>query len=317
MTTKFEFVNSKIENCGVYQFGKRVSKILKQEDLNFNYNECNSLSDFKDLNLKSKNLIFNYIKAGRDNSPLGWLNNNILSNLRSSKYSLITIGHLNDVKLKFDNILSQNPDQNQNNLKNIWAMPRPLPYDLKNTPFKKININFKKKIRIGSFGLADESKGFAELISGINENYTNIDFNFHITSSYYSDPSKLKMNKIINDCKSILLKKNNNLTINSNFLSNKMLINFLNSNDINIFNYLETEDDDGGISSVIDYAISSRKPFAVSKASLFKHISKELVFNFKNLEDILSYKSDFCDKYMTKWSHGELKRFFENFIDSL
>ena len=75
-------------------------------------------------------------------------------------------------------------------------MPRPLPYDLKNTPFKKVNTNFKKKIRIGSFGLADESKGFAELISGINENYTDIDFNFHITSSYYSDPSKLKMNKI-------------------------------------------------------------------------------------------------------------------------
>ena len=62
------FLNSKVKNCGVYQYGLRLFDILKME--NYTYYEIDSLDEYKNIITDSvKIIIYNY-----HISTMPWLN---------------------------------------------------------------------------------------------------------------------------------------------------------------------------------------------------------------------------------------------------
>ena len=82
------FVNNNIENCGVYQYGKRVANIcLKSKIIKFEYVEISSSNQLFSFieEINPDVIIYNYVPS---NMP--WLNYDIL-NLVGSIFSCIRI----------------------------------------------------------------------------------------------------------------------------------------------------------------------------------------------------------------------------------
>jgi hypothetical protein len=301
---KILFVNSRTKNCGVYQFGKRISKILSPRLDSFLYYEVSNLDEFYQIRDNYDITIFNYIAAGRSSGPLGWLNQQILQGLKDAGVIVGVIGHLNNVRFDFDFILSQDPND-QFGSENLYSIFRPLPLDMSSNPYIKGELEsdfLKREIpKIGSFGFAAKSKGFDALIGIVNEEFSEAEIRLHITSADYSDPTGERKNSLINQCKSVERKSSIKLNITSGFVDDDDILSFLSKNDLNVFNYENS--DDGGISSVIDFAISSNTPFAVSRSKMFRHVFENCYFIDKGLANALHDQSNVNQFFMKKWSH--------------
>ena len=73
-------VNHSVENCGVYQYGKRVGKILeKSKKINFIYLELDTEEEFrKQLSTYSPEIIiYNYLSG-----TMPWMNEILAQELR-------------------------------------------------------------------------------------------------------------------------------------------------------------------------------------------------------------------------------------------
>jgi hypothetical protein len=70
---------------------------------------------------------------------------------------------------------------------------------------------------------------------------------------------------------------------------------------MNIFLYND-DHSESGVSSVIDYAISVKKPLAISNSHWFRHVySDEICVNKKNIHEIFinsqKYVNEICNKF--------------------
>ena len=88
----------------------------------------------------------------------------------------------------------------------------------------------------------------------------------------------------------------------NDFFPNEDILKFLKSNDMNIFLYdynKSIPDDEIGISSVIDYALSVRKPLGISNSLMFKHIYSDKICLYKtDINNCLKNSVNYCDKLL-------------------
>jgi hypothetical protein len=96
-------------------------------------------------------------------------------------------------------------------------------------------------------------------------------------------------------------KKGVTLNITRNFLDDDGVLQFLANNDINVFMYSENGN---GISSAIDYALSVKRPIAITRCNMFRHILKnDIVLSGKNsVVDILNRGTKPLNEFYDKWS---------------
>ena len=234
-------------------------------------------------------------------STLNWLNPHNIQKIKPN----ICIPHENNPYYSmFDMVLSTNPL-----LEN--GILRPL-FEIDFISFKNPNseiiefINYGRNINlpiIGSFGFGFDRKGYHHIIDLVNKEYDEAIIKFIIPNSYYGDPNGKKKNKIKEECIS-RLKKGIQIKFYDIFVPNESLLQFLNSNSINIFAYEENEEVGDGISSVIDYALSVDIPIGITNVSMFRHIYDKKIDIYENSIQniILKYEN----KYKNIWSNLNL-----------
>ena len=97
------------------------------------------------------------------------------------------------------------------------------------------------------------------------------------------------------------------------FLTNEEILKFLSTNTLNIFLYDKLEG--RGISSTIDYALSVKKPLAISDSCMFRNIYSDEICAYKsNLNDIINNSVKYCEKYLDKYSNINLINKFKKII---
>jgi len=97
------------------------------------------------------------------------------------------------------------------------------------------------------------------------------------------------------------------LNITTNFLDDNSLLEFLAGNDLNIFMY-DKHLQNPGISSATDYALSVKRPIAISDNMMFRHIASNGIMVTKTpLNKILENGTKPLEKFYESWST-------ENFI---
>lgn len=300
------FVNHKIKNCGVYQYGKRVFDICKKsKKVNFDYIEVDSENEFFSY-FENKNpdaVIYNYIP-----STMPWMNLNILNQIKKLNIKQGNIIH-NYQYGKFDFYLHQDPYYIDN--ENNFSLPRPL-FEYRCEDDNKIHLN-NDLIKIGTFGFAGKHKFFNEICRLVSEEFVDkkIELNFHITKGFYCEDS---IDEIKNSCKVNLKSKNIKLNITDNFLTNEEILNFLHTNDLNIFFY-DNYSFYNGISSSIDYALSVKKPIAICKSSMFSHImntNPSICVEDIDLCDIIENGFSPLEEKYNSWSHEKFIGAIEN-----
>lgn len=302
---KIYFINSKKENCGVYQYGLRIWDSVKNSKLNIEYHEISNLKEFSSLDLSNVDIIFfNWIEGGPI-GPFGWYNHNVALELKT-KYNIITVTvmHTPDfTTATFDYYIEQDTTKS--------GFIRPLyEYDI-TKPKLKNDVT-----TIGSFGFAGDHKGFDDIVRLVNDQYDNAVINLHITNAYYGDAEGIHQHRIIDSIRSIPLKEGIKLNITSKFLSNSEMLDFVYSNDIILLGYKGTRD----ISSMPDYAISTGTPIGVTSVGSFSHIYKdEIDINKHSIKEILDFNlsTNYIKSLREDWSRENMVLCFENLMNSI
>ena len=301
------FVNHKQEQCGVYQYGKRVADILITDNrYNMTYIEVDNDCEFNN----SVNHINNIIIYNWHPSTMPWLTSNIVNQHKQrSKQLMIYHETYIPAHLNFDAVLMT--DLSENISLKQYSLPRPLfEIDLPKTK--------NEKIKFGSFGFGFTNKGFEKITHLINTKYDEATVHLHIPNAYFGDPNSVISNSIINRCKDIITKPNIDLIITTEFLSNHEILKFLNDNDVNIFLY----DDLGGrgLSSTIDYALSVNTPLVINNSNMFRHILSDkpgLSIDFNDIETIIKNGTEPLLHFRAKWSNKELRDKFIKIINEI
>lgn len=289
---KVLILNHKISNCGVYQIGKRIFDIMKTSNkISYTYKELDSYIEYTSIveEVKPQYIIYNY-----HNYTMSWLSSDILKKMPQKH---IIVYHERQVSI-INNyhkyiFLGSAGDVNPIILKNkSIVLPRPLLLYTKDYPH---HDNFT----IGSFGFGFFNKGFHTLTERINKEIPNAILRLHLPYSYFGDHSDNTCKEVIDRCKKIATSIT--LVITRDFLPDDKLLNFLAANDINIFNY-EIQDTDG-VSSVIDYALSVKRPIAVSNCSMFRHIlSDDILLEKNTIKDIYEKGIKPLERYYQDWA---------------
>lgn len=311
-------VNGAIENCGVCQYGKRLSRVLLDDSRHARYIEVSTAQEFDAVEFKPKILLFNYIACGRPFGPLGWLSQSFLDGLRRKGHIVGTIGHLDDVRFHFDFVLSQDPTRREYDTQ--YSLPRPLAFEAKNASegIQDLQVRGRNKVTIGSFGFAARSKRFPEVVRLVAQQIPNAKVKLNITNANYHDSNGEIRDAVIRECMEVPRPASVELAITSTFMSDEDILKFLAGNDLNVFAYQTDSGDDGGVASVMDYAISCERPFAISRSSMFKHVfTPEVCFETSPLSSIINSGAFVVRQYKELWSPENLKLKFWSVMDSV
>lgn len=310
--SKVFFINNKMIQCGVYQYGKRLFDILKKStNFVFIYYEIDNETDYTNLITNTIDneivcVLYNY-----HDQVFRWLNN------QNIQKKIINIGLIHEINSNiFDVSVNINPVELENANNKIYCIPRPIFENvddiINNTEFNIENKYFiesykNKNIPIfGSFGLAYnmKSKKFENVISLINEQYDEAIIKIVMPkATFYSDPTVHL--RIKESCLATNKKKGIIVMITHNFFSTDEIIAFLKSNTMNIFLY--DMNIGCGPSSVIDYAVSVKKPIGISDSYMFRHIYSDDICLYKNTIECCKEKSiEICNRFLEQNSNERL-----------
>lgn len=277
--------------CGVQQFGRRVWDLVKDSNkVNYSYREVEDVKTFYKYatEVAPDIILFNWHRG-----TMPWLTEEIVLSLGSKSYFIFhdEVTRINYDKYLFFGDYDFNGGEKFGNKKVL--LPRPL---LKYTgDYPKNSVP-----TIGCFGFGFWNKGYHKLTKLVNDTFRKSVLNLHMPYSYFGDPLKTQTKEVEKECRKLATNPGMKLNITHDLLDDDGVLKFLAGNDLNAFLY----DNNGeGISSVIDYALSVKRPIAISDSKMFRHIYNMDIFVEKTpIEFILKNGTEPLEKYYSMWN---------------
>ena len=312
----FLFLNHNVENCGVYQYGKRLNDILQKDtQLKCIYKEISSYEDY--YNVLCENNTINCVIYNYHPSTMWWLN------LNNIQRSVVNIGIPHECpKYLFDIICEIDPTEQPTSQQ--FIIPRPIFENVEDiisaNPTCDENVNMfinsytDTSIPIfGSFGFGFDNKGFDKIVKMVNAQYDNAVIKFVIPIAHF-DPDPYTIHKMSESCRNANHKPGVILMISHDFFSESDILKFLKSNTMNIFMYDKM--DRRGISSTIDYAMSVNVPIGISDSYMFRHIySDDICLYKKSIDDCIKNSTTYINNFIKENSNQNVistfKRIFQ------
>jgi hypothetical protein len=297
------FINHNVEKCGIYQYGKNVAKILEKSLQHiFYYLEISCYQEYLNYisNYEFDAIIYNFFPA-----TLPWLNHSTIQKTKPN----IAIFHEGNLPPIFDKVLSTNPNDDNGIIRPLFQF-----FDHEvDDPFIKSFIEHGKNKNIpiiGSFGFGFNRKGFDKIIEYVNKEYKQAIIKLIIPESHYNGGINYHEN-ITTSCKK-LVKPDIELLITDKFFNTNEILNFLNSNSINLFLY--EHQNTIGISSVIDYALSVDTPIGITNVPMFRHIYNPSICIDHGIQNIIL---DYKNHHKTCWSNENLINKMDSIINKI
>lgn len=299
------FLNHKQKQCGVYQYGYRSVKILQESKVyNFIYCEVDNEREYLGLIelCNPHGIIYNYHP-----STMSWVDNKLINRFHNIFHFGIHHEGTETMRVWFDYYIIT--DSTFKDIHNKHSVPRPLFENVK----EKFNI--ARCLSIGSFGFGFKNKGFERLVQMVNNQYDTCKINLHIPFAYYGDADGAIAREVVRNCYSKVTKPGIELNITHDFLTDDEILSFLAANDLNAFLYDEMPG--RGLSSVIDYALSVKKPIAITDTTMFRHISATdpcICVERATLEQIRGNGVKGLQQYNELWSNENFIKKYEQII---
>jgi len=255
------FVSHKEKNCGVHEYGINIfHAIQKSLKYKFLYIECGNgdelISSF--FEFAPALIIYNYHP-----STMRWLTKEILEQMPVPHIGTIhevtqQTARIADNQL-FDYHIAPDPTLITNN-PIVFKTSRLIPVYRNPYPLPEVPT-------IGSFGFATKGKGFERLVIAVQEEFDRAVIRLHIP---FGDFAQADTEALSQRCRDLLRKPKVELEITHEFLSSEQILDFLAQNTLNAFLYDHCEG--RGISSTIDYALAVRRPIAITRSEMFRHL---------------------------------------------
>ncbi|HYJ85607.1 MAG TPA: hypothetical protein VEW46_06115 [Pyrinomonadaceae bacterium] len=279
---KILFVSHNKKRCGVHEYGLSIAETLKKSrKYSFNYAECSGAEEFWAIAeaVSPSAVIYNHYP-----STLPWLKAKVMRRL-----DVPHLGIMHEVTQQaadsadsrlFDYHIAPDPTLVLNN-PIVFKTGRLIPEYVNEFSPPKVTT-------IGSFGFASGGKGFERLVAAVQEEFDEAIIRLHVPSGDYVSAD---VKDVARRCQKLIVKKGIRLVATHEFLEKRQLLDFLAQNTLNAFFYERLEGDTRGISSVIENALAVRRPIAITKSSMFRHI-------------LLGDDPPICIEPAKPWKHG-------------
>jgi hypothetical protein len=193
----------------------------------------------------------------------------------------------------------------------VCGIPRPLATHVQ----RKTHMPNLHNPVIGSFGFGFRHKNFDKIVELVQSQFDTATLRFIITFAKYGDEHGEGSRLIAKRCASAITKPGIKLEISHEFVTDEELVQFLESNDLNVFLY-DTQPG-RGCSSVCDFALATNRPFAISSSNMFRHVYDDSICVEKRpLREIMVRGMTHLEKYKTMWSHDNLKTKFAKRVNA-
>jgi len=302
-------INHSIKNCGVYQFGRRIAYLaLRSKELSVVYTEVDSPLEYNKAiyDMEPSIILHNWYPI-----TMGWLTTELLRPTIKNFF----IFHDGFIREDYDKYVFHGSYEKSDSIRvsndRKILLPRPL------FEYKQDRVSVHSPIPvIGSFGFGFWHKGFPELVEKVNGEMDHAIINLHIPNGHFGDSNGETARSVIQECYNRNKKPGIQLNITTDMKSNEQLLDFLGGNHLNAFLYNSFNE---GLSSVIDYALSVKRPIAITDNMMFRHIvSKDITVENNSLLDILNKGIKPLENFYDKWSTDNyLKEFNRIFKEEL
>lgn len=304
--SKILFINTSRIQCGVHQYGLNLFKCMAKSDkFDFAYLEAPNLESAIAVydSFKPDIVICNYHSGASH-----FLNPDQPRAFNGSKNICILHEGLSESYSRgfYDMFIFGDPNWSSANDFKI-AIPRFLyPYENK-IPEPEIPT-------FGTFGFSFPGKDYNRFLDTIQSQYDRAIIKIHSPQN----------DVMIHDhhrsmLASVMDRKNSGIEVqfSRDFLDRDGVLNFLASNTANVFIYDKSNYLDG-ISSVIDYALSAKRPIVVNKCNLFRHILHlPVAIEDHDLKSILAQGTTIFNDLYEQWSEPNNIKFYEDLFTKL
>ncbi|NDG31214.1 hypothetical protein EB118_14230 [bacterium] len=307
---KVLIINGPKEKCGIYQYSQSLYDALSSVKSKYQYeffptgsrDEAKNRIAAEDIHA----VIYNHHPMA-----LEWLDSGFTRPIKNDfgiKQIMIT-GHEHETRyIGVDQYVYTDP--NHPTKDNVHSgMPPLLYYDDIQYTAPQSDV-----IKIGTSGIGNSTKNLHELVEKVNKDFANenVLLNVHITDGAYVDSTGKFSNMLGNICKEIAA-ENVEVNIVREFFTKRNLVQWLNINDINI--YYHTVGPPLGVSSSIDRAIESKKPFGINESNFFKHVIRDYNnLNKTSIKEILAIGIDPYKEFYDAWNPVKLVELYEKII---
>lgn len=299
------------KQCGVGIRGKLTSDILKKSK-KYNFIQC-----FIDNNKDLENLILEYspkvIFYNYHQDTTSWINNSEIRDRYNCIAHIMIHYDLHQNKVNYFNsndyygfkyLLTD--DDLVISTHNVFVVPRSIPLD-----------NFTSKYlhsipKIGFQGFGFPHKNIPLIARMVNNEFDEAILRLHIPYAFYTKDSEGTVKTILEEVNKEITKPGIILEVSHNFMSDEKIVQWLSENTINcyFYDYL----DGHGVASSPDYAISARRPIAVTKSFQlrnFWNLSPSIIIGETTLKQIIENGTKPLEPHYEKYSHKNLINAYE------
>lgn len=262
--TRVLLINHRSRNCGVYQFGLGLRRVLTPSvAVEFHYRE---IADTGEFSAALTDIEPQLVIANHHPLTMLWLTREIV---RQCAVPIAGIVHEFDhgncfvaSSQLFDYRILPDPTV-ISRLPNLFATPRVAP------DFDFVSSASASSVpTIGSFGFASGGKGFEHVVRMVQAEFEAALIRLHIPPSAVADADGARARDTVAACRALIEKPGIALEASHDFKDENALLNFMAGNSLNVFLY---DDQPGrGVSSAADLAVAAGRPIAVSDSRMFR-----------------------------------------------
>lgn len=312
---KILFVNHSEEQCGVHQFGDMIGLALEkyQERYEWVYALADDPQTFKNIynSVEPDAVIFNWFPT-----TMAWYEP------IKDQIDCIKIGVVHEVNQiwgdnfqpmldRFDYVILPDITFKQSEYyqpsNKVFTTNRGIPdYFPTQAP---------KDFTVGSFGFGFDLSKYARLIDKVQDEFDTAVIRLHIPYASFGDRDGNSANEIGEYCVN-MMEDGFVLDLNHNFMSRAELLDWLSGNSLNCFLY-SGGDAGRGIASTPDYGLAVKRPMAISRATMFRHIYDPLISaDDSTLKEIYDRGIEPLKPYY-QWTMQNLVHEYESIIDEI
>lgn len=308
-SSKVLFVNFAVSNCGVHQYGENLFSVLAlSKRFGFEYADIRSLQDL-DLAVELGSFVAVIVNYHPQTLPFIHVD-------MPRRYAIPCIAVMHEMtqieadsmpKGIFQYYVMGDPTLRQNN-EYVFPTGRIIPhYENKNPP--------PEIITIGSFGFSVGSKGFQRLVDAVQEEFDEAIIRINIPANGIIDQNGADARRQIDLCRARLWKRGIQLKGTHEFFDKAKLMDFLAANTLNAFLYDYIPK--AGISSATDHAMAARRPIAITRSIMFRHLhdlEPPITIENSRLKEIIRNGTRPYDHLLREWSPNSICLRYEEII---
>ncbi len=173
-------------------------------------------------------------------------------------------------------------------------------------------------VTVGSFGFSVGSKGFRRLVDVVQQEFDEAVIRINIPANGIIDKDGALAREQIDRCRECLWKPGIRLVGSHEFLDDRGLLEFLASNSLNAFlyDYLPR----AGISSAVDQAMTARRPLAITRSVMFRHLfdlQPPITIENASLREIIQSGIEPYRHLLAEWAPDRIRLRYEGILDEI